>query len=460
MASLVGVQKSRAQLNAALCPVTPRKGQFYDLCVCVGFKPTVHYYLLARGYSIVCGPPPASGVISLVGTHNSLVRALLRHFHSDLDEKVFVPFNTTRRLKPGKQNYESAVPVWDDAQAPKAHSLSSSFLRDEFSFKFDYAGILYDSSESSWFNSSDSATDNVHPDVKRSFSVLRNNVLEYSSAIGIEVVPPKVGEWWVSFVRDAVVTSPASQKRAKPSFHFEEGSFSFSSAVASAGSGPSTNPVSCSARASSIGLCAAPEFDFSRDRPRYAECVQQAPILEDQAVRALSKPKKAASIFDCNALGFLDGGGYPRYALVDQWDAVVDARKAVLKDEASRRSATSSFIFNALGRSEDGETLFQFCTNYHFQREAFCVDEITPISVTAYDNKDFIACGDDMRKDITKMRSVVGKRSLVTSDLSEEEVRAKYKKVAKKINKEARREGTVFDIMVSKHGEILLPESP
>ena len=202
MASRVVVTKTRAHLNAALLPVVPTKGQFMELCVCVGVESAVHYYQLARGYSLVCGPPPRSGVLAQVGTHNSLVRALLQYYHADLDDRVFVPFNTTSRLSVGKQVEKSFAPVWNHAEAPKSHPLSSSFLRDELSFKTPYLSILYDASPTSWFNAVDIGSGAVDPDLKKVLQDLNRNVVAYAQKLNIAINPAKEGEWWVSFERD------------------------------------------------------------------------------------------------------------------------------------------------------------------------------------------------------------------------------------------------------------------
>jgi hypothetical protein len=114
-------------------------------------------------------------------------------------------------------------------------------------------------------------------------------------------------------------------------------------------------------------------LDFSRDRPRFAECIQQTLVLEKAAVAALKEPEKAASHFECDALGLREDGSVPRHAREEQWPLVVEARKAALMVEASRTSLMSDYVLNAQGLTADGESFFKFCTNYDIQRGVFSV---------------------------------------------------------------------------------------
>jgi len=460
MSSRVVVTKTRAHLNAALVPVVPSKGQFLQVCVCVGVEPAVHYYQLARGYSLVCGPPPSSGVLAQVGTHNSLVRALLQYYHADLDDRVFVPFNTTSRLSVGKQVDKSLAPVWNHAEAPKAHSLSSSFLRDMLSFKAPFLPILYDASPTSWFNAVDNASGAVEPAMKKVLLDLQQNVVAYAQKLNIAIAPPKEGEWWVSFERDNAPSTPTSSKKPMASFQIEAGALSLSKAFSSSSS--AVRPVAQSASAPIVPppLPRVPAVDFSRDRPRFAECIQQAVVLETAAVAALKKPDKAASRFECNALGLREDGSVPRHAREEQWLLVVEARKTALMVEASRKCVVSDFIFNAQGLTADGESFFKFCTNYDVQREAYSVDEVTTINLDVYDGVDYTYFADDMRKEVRLLRTTLGKRSRDLDDCSEEEIRSQFKKFARKVNKKAKKDGGGVGVYVTKHGELIVPESP
>jgi hypothetical protein len=453
------VEKTRAHLNAALQPTVPTRGQFYELATCVGVKSAIHYFQLARGYSLVCGPPPSSGVLSQVGTHNSLVRSLLQHYHSDLDDRVFVPFNTTKRLSLGKQTLNSAVPVWNLAEPPRAHSLSASFLRDELAFKIPFASILYDSSPASWFHaSSDLGYVCVDKDLKSTLLNLRKNVLDYAKAFAIGVLPSPPEQWWVSFERDNAVSTPLSLKKARPLLQIDAGALSLSAAFSDTASGARTVPVASPAVVQSKVSDLRSIVDFTRDRPRYAECVQKGPLLEDLALLALRKPQKAAAIYDCNALGEREDGSFPLYVYEDQWPSVVQARKDALMVEAKRTGVRKSFIFNALGRTEEGDSIFKFCSNYAFQRDSFYVDEVTLIDPTVYDDVSFMYFGDDIRKEVRHLRTTLGKRERDLEHKSENKLRAQFGELVKKVNKKAKEE--FVGVVVTKSGEIILQESP
>jgi hypothetical protein len=453
------VLKTRSHLNAALQPTVPTRGQFYELATCVGVKSAIHYFQLARGYSLVCGPPPSSGVLAQVGTHNSLVRSLLQHYHPDLDDRVFVPFNTTKRLSVGKQILNSGVPVWNLAEASKAHSLAASFLRDELAFKIPFASILYDSSPESWFHaSSDLGYVCVDKDLKSTLLNLRKNVLDYAKAFAIAVLPSPPEQWWVSFERDTAVSTPLSPKKGRPLLQIDAAALSLSAAFSETSGGSRAVPAAPPAAVQSKPTDQRSTVDFTRDRPRYAECVQKGPLLEDLALLALRKPQKAAVIFDCNALGEREDGSFPRYAHEDQWPSVVEARKDALMVEAKRAAVRNSFVFNALGRTVEGDSIFKFCSNYAFQRDSFHVDEVTLINPTVYDDVSFMFFGDDIRKEVRHLRTTLGKRERDLEHKSESELRALFGELVKKVNKRAKKE--FVGVVVTKCGEIILQESP
>jgi hypothetical protein len=180
--------------------------------------------------------------------------------------------------------------------------------------------------------------------------------------------------------------------------------------------------------------------------------------LEDLALLALRKPQKAAVIFDCNALGEREDGSFPRYAHEDQWPSVVEARKDALMVEAKRAAVRNSFVFNALGRTVEGDSIFKFCSNYAFQRDSFHVDEVTLINPTVYDDVSFMFFGDDIRKEVRHLRTTLGKRERDLEHKSESELRALFGELVKKVNKRAKKE--FVGVVVTKCGEIILQESP
>ena len=77
-----------------------------------------------------------------------------------------------------------------------------------------------------------------------------------------------------------------------------------------------------------------------------------------------------------------------------------------------------------------------------------------------YDDFDFNYFGDDMRREVKIMRSKLGKRSRNLDQCSESKVRSQFKKLAKKVNKKAKKGTGEVGVFVTQHGEIIVPESP
>ena len=68
--------------------------------------------------------------------------------------------------------------------------------------------------------------------------------------------------------------------------------------------------------------------------------------------------------------------------------------------------------------------------------------------------------GDDTRKEVRLLRRTLGKRPRDLDDFSEEKVRTQFKKLVKKVNNKAKKDGGEVGVYVTKHGELIVPESP
>jgi len=476
----VPVPPTRQRLNDELQPPVPRFGQFYEVCLCVG-EVALQYYALARAYSIVCGPSPAAGSRVHKGRHNALVRELMQEYHKPMDERVYVPFDSRRRLLVGKQTVGSQKPVWDFADAEKSSSLSLVFMREHCSFKNDFSSILYDAGDSSWFHARGTA-DCIDPASKAAFIGLRQKVVEYAERNSIVILPSTPGQWWLTFARDAVedssaassplslASSPTSKK--SPSFLFNKDSVSLASTFAAAfqtqlppasapplvGSGP-TVPASNqgpqrSAVSSSVEVRSGPPIrnalNFESDRPSFAECQ----VAVGRVLKAIRKSKvsEAHSFFHCNALGLTAGGNFPSCAKKGGWQAVVDARIRSLKVESKRKRVNSEFRFNALGETEDGKSFFQFCSNYALQRSVFPHDEVTLLALEPFGNSSAVSSR-SLKRDVAYLREKLGKEPKTLDDDTDELLGA-YRKLAKAANKRVKEEGDDLGIYLTKWGLI------
>lgn len=477
----VPVPPTRQRLNDELQPPVPRFGQFYEVCLCVG-EVALQYYALARAYSIVCGPSPVAGTRVHKGRHNALVRELMLEYHKSMDDTVFSPFDSRRRLLVGKQTVGSQKPVWDFADAEKSTSLSLVFMREHCSFKNDFSSILYDAGDSSWFHATGTADDCIDPATKAAFVGLRQKVVEYAERNSIVILPSIPGQWWLTFARDAVedssaassplslASSPTSKK--SPSFLFNKDSVSLASSFAAAfqtqlspvsapplvGSGPtvlaSNRGPQSSAVISSVEVRSGPPIrealNFETDRPRFAECQ----LADGRALKAIRESRKseASKVYDCNALGLTAGGNFPSCARKGGWQAVVDARIHSLKVESKRKRVNSEFRFNALGETEDGKSFFQFCTNFTLQRSVYHHDEITLLALEPYGNSSTVSSR-SLKRDITYLREKLGKKTKTLDDDTDELLSA-YRKLAKAANKRVKEEGDDLGIYLTKWGLI------
>jgi hypothetical protein len=454
--SKVPVIVTRQRLNAELHPPIPKAGQFHEVCVCVG-KIALQYFALARAYSILCGPAPVGGTLMQKGRHNAMVRELMMHFHSAMDNAVYVKFDSRQRLLVGKQVANSNNPVWDEADGAKSSPLSLVFMREHCSFKTDFSSVLYNSAASSWFNSSGPSDARIDPETKTVFVRLRQKVKEFAELHNVAILPSVPGQWWFSFARDAVdasgvasaLTSPSlsvavKAKRSPPSsLIFNSESLSLAGSFAAASQVPSVPPAVVVAATSS-------KESFNEDRPRFGVCQDSDP----RAVLALKAEKvsKAKELYDCNALGLREGGRFPRYANKDSWQGVVDARVSALKVEAKRRRVTADFVFNALGETRDGKNFFQFCSHFEFQRSVFPHDEVTQLSLTAYDDlPSESSVLHEVKADVVHLRKMLGRKEKEVADDTELLVRD-YRRLAKSANKRAREEGVDLGIYLTESG--------
>lgn len=214
--SKVPVIVTRQRLNAELHPPIPKAGQFHEVCVCVG-KIALQYFALARAYSILCGPAPVGGTLMQKGRHNAMVRELMMHFHSAMDNAVYVKFDSRQRLLVGKQVANSNNPVWDEADGAKSSPLSLVFMREHCSFKTDFSSVLYNSAATSWFNSSGPTDARIDPETKTVFVRLRQKVKEFAELHNVAILPSVPGQWWFSFARDAVDASGVASALTSPS---------------------------------------------------------------------------------------------------------------------------------------------------------------------------------------------------------------------------------------------------